>query len=222
MNMSKKTCILPKVFTHSLSFRSRGHNNWHPSEVLGEPSYKKNTLANDLYVTFLQAFYKFNPTHSEDAPLYRSQRFGKHLEIFFPDFHSQHDSNPENENLEFSNMMGEEQLEWLKEGLKASDATWKILSSHNPLSIISGRPGDFDAYGNDNSQILGRENELKDLLKFIYDSSISNFSSITSDVHYMIAVKMLPESAKGGFTDFKPLFEFVIGPIHAGLFGPNT
>merc|ERR1712113_931692 len=29
------------------------------------------------------------------------------------------------------------------------------------------------------------------------------------------------ERAEGGFTDFTPLDEFVIGPIHAGCFGPN-
>lgn len=45
--------------------------------------------------------------------------------------------------------------------------------------------------------------------------------SLTSDVHFTAHVNMDPARAEGGFLEFKPLDEFVIGPIHAGSFGPN-
>jgi Phosphodiesterase/alkaline phosphatase D len=40
-------------------------------------------------------------------------------------------------------MLGEEQLNWLKDSLKDSMATWKIISSYDPFGIVTGRPGDW-------------------------------------------------------------------------------
>lgn len=190
-------------------------NNWYPTEILGEPTYENNTEADSLYEASLRALYEFNPIEAGEN-IYRSERFGKHLEIFFPDFRSYRDPNPENELAAASTMMGEEQLEWLKSALKSSAATWKLISSHDPIGIVTGGPGDYDSFGQENPDIQGREFELQELLKFIYDEDIKNVVSLTSDVHYASYVNMDPERAEGGFTDFKPLDEFAIGPVHAG------
>ena len=117
--------------------------------------------------------------------------------------------------------MGQEQLAWLKTSLKESTATWKVISSHDPLGVVTGSEGDRDSYGQEDPAIKGRELELKDLLGFIHDEDITGVVSLTSDVHYTAYVNMSPENAEGGWSDFKPLDEFVIGPIHAGSFGPN-
>lgn len=194
-------------------------NNWYPGEVLGPPTYEDYIAANALYDLSLQALIEFNPIEKEI--MYRSQQFGKHLEIFFPDFRSYRDPNPGNSNPTLVALMGEEQLAWLKDGLALSNATWKIISSHDPLSVITGGLGDYDAVGNDDPKILGREFELKDLLSFINDNNIENVISLSSDVHFAAHVNMSPDRAKGNFTNFKPLDEFLIGPIHAGSFGPN-
>jgi alkaline phosphatase D len=195
-------------------------NNWYPNEILGDPLYEEGLSANTLYENSLQALYEFNPIE-EGSSIYRSQKFGKHLEIFFPDFRSFRDPNPENEEPDPSAMMGPEQLQWLKDGLLASTATWKIISSHDPFGIVTGSEGDFDAFGNDLPEILGREHELKELLAFINNNKIMGVVSLTSDVHFTAHVNMDPSRAEGGFTDFQPLDEYVIGPIHAGSFGPN-
>jgi alkaline phosphatase D len=195
-------------------------NNWYPNEILGEPLYDEGTSVTTLYENSLQALYEFNPIE-DGASIYRSQKFGKHLEIFFPDYRSFRDPNDENEEPDPSAMMGEEQLQWLKDGLLASTATWKIISSHDPLGIVTGGEGDTDSFGNEQPEILGREHELKDLLAFIHDNDITGVISLTSDVHFTAHVNMDPSRAEGGFTDFKPLDEYVIGPIHAGSFGPN-
>lgn len=145
----------------------------------------------------------------------------KHLEIFFPDFRSYRSPNPDNDKEELAAMMGQEQLQWLKDGLKESTATWKIISSHDPLGVVTGGDGDRDSFGQEDVKIKGRELELKDLLGFIHDEDITGVVSLTSDVHYTAYVNMSPEKAEGGWKQFKPLDEFVIGPIHAGSFGPN-
>ena len=62
---------------------------------------------------------------------------------------------------------------------------------------------------------------MEDLLAYISDNNIENVVSISSDVHFAAHVSMSPDRAEGNFTNFKPLEEFVIGPIHGGAFGPN-
>jgi len=182
---------------------------------MGPPLYEEGVLANDLWANSLQALYEFNPLEKDEI-LYRKQRFGKHVEIFFPDFRSYRSANPDNDNDDLAAMMGQEQLGWLKNGLKESTATWKIISSHDPLGVVTGGDGDRDSFGQEDPKIKGRELELKDLLGFIHDEDISGVVSLTSDVHYTAYVNMSPENAEGGWTDFKPIDEFVIGPIHAG------
>ena len=194
-------------------------NNWYPGEVMFG-AYAPGTAADGLYANSLQAFYEFNPI-MDGSSIYRKQQFGKHLEIFFVDYRSFRDPNYNNDKPEPIAMLGEEQLAWLKEGLAKSKATWKIISSHDPLGIVTGGSGDWDSYGQQLPEILGREFEVKDLLGFLKDRNISNVVSLTSDVHFTAHVNMDPSRAEGGFTDFNSLDEFVIGPIHAGSFGPN-
>jgi alkaline phosphatase D len=93
---------------------------------------------------------------------------------------------------------------------------------HDPLGIITGGPGDYDAYGNNDPRNLGRELELQDLLAFINARNIRNVNVLTSDVHFSAIINYSPSRATGSFTAFTPFDEFVIGPIHAGAFGPNT
>ena len=102
-------------------------NNWWFGEVLGDP-YANDTLVDDLVTVSLQALIEHNPVNQE--MMYRSQRFGQHLEIFFPDFRTYRGPNPDNLNDSLVDMMGEDQLTWLKEGLSQSTATWKLISAH--------------------------------------------------------------------------------------------
>ena len=195
-------------------------NNWYPGEILGGPLYEEGTEADLLFANSLRALYEFNPIQ-EGEKIYRSQRFGKHLEIFFPDYRSYRAPNPGNSDPEGIDMMGPEQVEWLKNGLSESTATWKIISSHDPLGIVTGGEGDRDGFGQEDPALLGREVEVKDILSHIHDNGITGVVSVTSDVHFTAHVSMHPDRAEGGFTAFTPLEEFCIGPIHSGSFGPN-
>ena len=92
----------------------------------------------------------------------------------------------------------------------------------DPFGIVTGSgPDDYDSFANEDPAILGREFEMEDLLAYISDNNIENVVSISSDVHFAAHVSMSPDRAEGNFTNFKPLEEFVIGPIHGGAFGPN-
>jgi alkaline phosphatase D len=112
-------------------------NNWWPGEIVGPPLYPNGTSVNTMAVNALQSFYEFNPLLTGSL-IYRTQRFGRHLEVFFVDMRSYRAPNDVNTNNARVAMMGETQLAWLISSLKASNATWKILSMHDPISIITG------------------------------------------------------------------------------------
>jgi alkaline phosphatase D len=105
-------------------------------------------------------------------------------------------------------------------------ATWKLIASDMPISIVvpdlnrDVPTGTFEAWANnDHGKPAGRELELADLLRFIKQHDIKNVVWVTADVHYASATRYSPERAQ--FTDFKPFWEFVGGPINAGTFGPG-
>src|SRR5262245_66584701 len=86
------------------------------------------------------------------------------------------------------------QLRWLKAALLASRATWKVIASDMPLSIVvpdlnSDVPkGTYEAWANgDHGVPLGRELEIASLLGFIKQNRIKNVVWVTADVHYASA-----------------------------------
>jgi alkaline phosphatase D len=65
---------------------------------------------------------------------------------------------------------------------------------------------------------LGRELEIAELLRSIAARRIRNVLWVTADVHYAAAHHYHPDRAR--FTGFRPFWEFVAGPLHAGTFPP--
>jgi len=117
-------------------------------------------------------------------------------------------------------------MRWLKRALRESRATWKVIASDMPLSIVvpDGNPqlpkGSVEAWANgDDGAPSGRELEVAELLRFIKRRHIANVVWVTADVHYASATRYDPARAR--FTDFEPFWEFVGGPLNAGTFGPG-
>ena len=189
-------------------------NNWYPNEILTASPYN-GVAASTLAQRARQAFFEYNPIRGNE--IYRNYNYGKHLELFLLDERSFRGDNDKNTQPSLE-MLGQEQLQWIKQRLNASRATWKVIASDDPLSIVTGAAGDYDAWSQNDSRVLGREAQLADLLKFIKDEGIKNVVWITADVHFPAAISYAPSRAV--FQDFEPFWEFVIGPIHAGAFGP--
>ncbi len=192
-------------------------NNWYPGEILTAEPYN-GLPADELAGRARQALFEYNPIDSKE--LYRTFQHGEHLEIFLLDERSFRGPNPENSDPNGIEMLGKKQFQWLKQSLKQSRATWKVISTHDPLSLVTGGPTDRDAWAQGDPQVLGREVQLSQLLKFIKDEGIKNVVYITADVHFAAAISYEPERAV--FGDFEPFWEFVIGPVHAGAFGANA
>jgi len=206
-------------------------NNWYPGQTLGDERYRVRSAS--LLAAFAKrAMFDYNPFRFDPIDperIYRSFAHGPSLEVFMLDERSYRGPNSPNRQTMLDDaaaFLGAAQLRWLKQALLASRATWKVIASDMPISIVvpdlnSDVPkGTFEAWANnDHGAPLGRELELASLFAFIKQNAIKNVVWVTADVHYASATYYDPGRAQ--FTDFTPFWEFVAGPINAGTFGPG-
>lgn len=147
--------------------------------------------------------------------VYRSVRWGRHLELFVLDTRSYRDANSRPDNGAVpKTMLGRAQRDWLIASVAASTATWKVLVSSVPLSIPTGnaQPGARDGWANGDSD-TGYERELIAILASLDEAGVQNLAVISADVHFA-SVFRYPMGNGGDFD------EFVVGPLNAGIY-PN-
>ena len=201
-------------------------DNWYPQEVLTDARYTERKVS-VLAERARKAFLEHQPIRTgvrEPGRIYRSFDYGPSLEIFALDLRSYRGPNSTNKQPRLgpdTGILGLAQARWLVAGLRASKATWKVIACDMPLGVVvADGPTDFDAVANgDGGPPLGRELEIASVLRAIREQKVSNVVWITGDVHYSAAHHYDPERAR--FKEFKPFWEFVAGPLHAGTFGPG-
>ena len=150
----------------------------------------------------------------EPGRIYRQFRWGAHVELFIVDARSYRSDNADKDS-EGKTMLGEIQLAWLKAGLAASDATWKIVSSDVPLSVPTGsRASEFgrDAFAGGTSE-TGFEHELLDLVEHMDTANIDNVVFVATDVHS--AAQLRYERDYNGDGDQLLFHELIAGPLSA-------
>jgi alkaline phosphatase D len=168
-----------------------------------------------------EAFLEYTPlTSFPGSPnrIHRSLRWGRHVELFVLDTRQYRDANfALDDAVKPKTMLGPEELAWLKEGLAASDATWKVVVSSVPMSIPTGFPptNGRDGWANFDEQ-TGFERELLDLLRFMRDRGLENTVWITTDVHFAEVFRYQPFPESPWFA----MHEIATGPLNSGIF-PN-
>ena len=202
-------------------------NNWSLSKQLG-PQYHERSIEM-LAARARRAFrelYPMRESAAEPGRIYRKIAYGPMLDVFMLDERSYRGPNGENRQPSYgpdAYFIGPDQLAWLKRELLASRATWKVVASDMPLSLVVYDEADHkrgsEAFAQGDGPPLGRELEIVELLRFIKSAPVRNTVWLTADVHYTAAHHYDPSRAQ--FQDFDPFWEFVSGPIHAGTFGPN-
>jgi alkaline phosphatase D len=110
---------------------------WDDHEVVNDFGPKTDVRGTGPYVpgahllaTGLQALLDENPIREplDDGRLYRRQRWGKHLELFFLDTRRYRDENSAKDSaLHPKHLLGDAQIAWLLAELAHSDATWKLV-----------------------------------------------------------------------------------------------
>lgn len=104
-------------------------------------------------------------------------------------------------NDQAASMLGEKQLAWLKNGLKSSTATWKLIVNEVPITQLFVLPYDrWDGY-------LWERNHL---LSFI-QKNVSNVVFLTTDIHANYGARIYKDITKEGATP--AAYEVVAGPI---------
>ncbi|WP_236793666.1 alkaline phosphatase [Amycolatopsis sp. GM8] len=195
-------------------------NNWYPGEILDLAQYTEKNV-DVLARRAFQAFHEWHPIDAKlavDGRVYRSFRYGKHIEIFVLDMRSYKDANTADQTKP-GHILGDKQAKWLVEGLNRSTATWKFVQNDLPVGLVVPDGADIEGVANALPGALGgRETEIAWVLHQI--RRVPNVVWLTADVHYTAAHHYSPDRA--AFGDFSPFWEFVSGPLHAGAFGPNT
>lgn len=196
-------------------------NNWYGGEILDDPKYTEKNV-DVLARRAWQAFHEWQPIDSSlavDGRVYRKVSYGPDLDIFMLDMRSYKDDNSLPVIGGDHQILGQKQRDWLIKELNASEATWKVVANDLPLGIVvPDKPTGMEAVSSGTpGKPEGRETELAEVLRGI--KNVSNVVWLTADVHYTAAHHYHPERAQ--FQDFRPFWEFVSGPLHAGAFGPN-
>ena len=194
-------------------------NNWSASKQL-PAAYKERDIAL-LAARAARAFHEMYPMREsivEPGRVYRTLSYGPHLDVFMLDERSYRGPNGPNLQTAYgpdSYFLGPDQLAWLKRALLNSRATWKVIASDMPLSLIvyddAANKKGSEAFAQGDGPPRGRELEIADLLRFIKTSGVANTVWLTADVHYAAAHYYNPDKAQ--FQDFEPFWEFVSGPV---------
>ncbi|CAL1240419.1 alkaline phosphatase D family protein [Candidatus Methylocalor cossyra] len=209
-------------------------NNWSDTKDLSSDARYTVKDVPLLVARATQAFQEYAPLRpsgaEEPARVYRKLSYGPLLDVFVLDMRNYRGPNTYNlqpqEGPETA-FLGEAQIAWLEQKLRASKAKWKVIAADMPIGLnisdgvdAQGRPRwEAIANGNDGPP-AGRELEIARLLSFIKKKHIKNVVWLTADVHYAAAHYYDPSKAQT--KDFLPFWEFVAGPLNAGTFGPNT
>ncbi|GAB2580040.1 alkaline phosphatase D family protein [Streptomyces capparidis] len=200
-------------------------DNWYPGQVISGDRRYTVTSVDVLAARALRAFGEYFPITTlrrPDGRIYRVVHHGPLLDVFVLDMRTHRNANsPNTQTSDPQGVLGRGQLEWLKAGLAASRATWKVIAADLPLALIvrdttEGRPN-FEAVAQgDPGRPLGRELQIAELLRFVKHRRITGTVWLTCDVHHTAAHHYQP--AKAAFSDFEPFWEFVSGPLNAGSF----
>jgi len=99
-------------------------------------------------------------------------------------------------------MLGAEQLQWFKEALSSSTATWKLIVNQVPITQIYALPYDrWEAY----------HAEREEVLQFIADNGISNVVFLTTDTHANVGARVYVDIDEDATAPVA--YESIAGPI---------
>ncbi len=193
-------------------------NDWWPGGRIEDSHYTQNS-ASLLAARGRRAFREYVPVREPQMSgdrIYRKVGYGPLLDVFLIDMRSYRCANDAHLNGGEKapvDLLGRQQLAWLKRELARSRAVWKVIAADMPIGLVSQ-----DAVALGDGPPHGREHEIADLLSFMQVAGVANVVWLTADMHYTAAHFYDPSRAV--FQDFDPFYEFVSGPLHAGTWHP--
>ncbi|NGP77892.1 alkaline phosphatase family protein [Balneolaceae bacterium YR4-1] len=96
---------------------------------------------------------------------------------------------------------GEEQMQWLKDGLVSSNAAFKIVINGNQVTNVDNTHESFPMY----------KEEFGELMDFLAEEKVEGVLFLSGDVHYS---QLLKTEREGLY----PIYEFTSSPLTAGVY----
>lgn len=171
-----------------------------------------------------RALFRYNPIRRDSGEpdrIYRSFSWGPELDLFLVDARSyRSDNDAADRPANAKAALGLTQIEWLEKSLKASRATFKVISNDVPLALPTGSQSQLygrDAFANgttgDFAQRTGFESELVRLLTFLDRENIDNVVFLATDVHFAMELRYALDLDGDG--DLLHFHELIAGPLSA-------
>ena len=191
-------------------------NNWSLSKQL-PAAYKERNIAL-LAARAARAFHEMYPMREsivEPGRVYRTLSYGPHLDVFMLDERSYRGPNGPNLQTAYgpdSYFIGPDQLAWLKRALLNSRATWKVIASDMPLSLIvydEPKQGS-EAFAQGDGPPRGRELEIADILRFIKTSGVVNG---VADGGRALCRRALLQPGQGPVPGIRPVLGIRLRPV---------
>lgn len=141
-----------------------------------------DTLTNDSHpedrtgdFTFADGLRVFREQTAPSEPPYRTQRWGRHLQVCFLEGRDFRSTNAQ-DRTQTPTILGAAQIAWLDRTLAASDATFRVIVTPTPI-VGPDRPAKDDNYANAGYSVEGAR--IRALL-----ARTSNLVVITGDRHW--------------------------------------
>ena len=151
---------------------------WDDHEVVN--NYNPEDIDPERFRTARELFYEHTPVPQfPDTPLrlWRSYRWGDTAELFVLDCRSER--RPSTAGTDDAIYLSREQMDWLKEGLLTSDATFKLILNSVPITLL---PIEWWANVHEDSwPNYGSQRE--EILSFIDDQELRDVYWLTGDIH---------------------------------------
>jgi alkaline phosphatase D len=166
--------------------RTAMYATWDDHEVVND--WNPETVNAGMLDAAFQAFFEHVPltrVPGAERRIWRSARWGKTVEIFVLDCRSER--KPSTILSSTPQYISPEQLAWLKAGLRASPAVFKLIVNSVP---ITNMPTVWDVYPTDRWEAY--RNQRLDILRYIDDEAITGVLWLAGDFHLAFISKVSP------------------------------
>ncbi|MCJ8292253.1 MAG: alkaline phosphatase D family protein [Crocinitomicaceae bacterium] len=175
----------------------------------GEGQWADRKLASQM------AFFEWlpiRPKSTSNLEIFRKFNYGNLLDLIMVDtrLHGREEQGV-NQSDPDRTLLGDDQYEWLEDELLNSTAKWKVLGNQvvfAPIEVF-GTPINNDAWD-------GYPAERQNLLDFVVQNNIDNFTVLTGDIHTSWAFNLENGAANVGIEFVTPSITSPGLPINAG------
>lgn len=182
------------------SFRKKGYMDLRAStsviaalddhEVID--NFDPETTPKSVLSSALRAFHDFTPTRSRgNNQLWRTFRWGRTCEIFVMDCRTER--RPSTRGTRLEQYISREQMEWLKNGLRSSNASFKLIMNSVPIGIFPF-PSASDRWE-------GYPSQRNEILSFIDDQDIKGVLWLSGDFHFASVGRVSPHGPGSNQTE---------------------